>query len=406
MQSAGFMYTSEDKAPVPEDHRPIRILHVVGGMNRGGTETWLMHVLRNIDRDRFQMDFLVHTTQPCAYDEEIRALGSKIIPCLSPSRPWLYARNFNKILREHGPYDVVHSHVHYFSGYVLWLVKQGGVPVRIAHSHLDSSPLEAEAGGLRRLYLAGMKTSINRNATLGLGCSQLANLDLFGHDRKVDLHSQILYCGIDLTSFQGPIDAFDIRTELGIPADAFVVGHVGRFQEQKNHRFLLEIFAEVVKRKPQSYLLLVGEGPLRSSVEQQASQMGLRDRIIFAGSRSDVARLMLGAMDVCLLPALGEGLGLVLIEAQAAGRPCVLSDVIPEEADVVHPLMQRLSLSQPANIWADAVLAARSKKSTTPQHDALATIAQSDFDIQTSAKKLSDLYTTLCSSHSFSASVR
>jgi len=392
MLSVGFTYTSEDKAPVPDDHRPIRILHVVGGMNRGGIETWLMHVLRNIDRKRFQMDFLVHTNEPCAYDEEIRTLGSRIIPCLSPSRPWLYARNFNQILREHGPYDVVHSHVHYFSGYVLWLAKQGGVPVRIAHSHLDSSPLEAEAGWLRRLYLAGMKTSINRNATLCLGCSQLANLDLFGHDRKANLHSQILYCGIDLTPFQGPIDAFDTQTELGIPADAFVVGHVGRFQEQKNHRFLLEIFAEVFKREPQSYLLLVGEGPLRSSVEQQASQMGLRDRIIFAGSRSDIPKLMLGAMDVFLLPSLCEGLGLVLIEAQAAVLPCVLSDVIPEEADVVHPIMQRLSLLKPANVWADAVLAASDNLSAFNKVDALAIVEKSSFNIQMGVKRLAEVY--------------
>ena len=96
--------------------RPIRILHVVGGMNRGGVETWLMHVLRNIDRDRFRMDFLVHTTMPCVYDEEVRAFGSKIIPCLSPFLPWRYATNFTRILREYGPYDVVHSHVHPFTG--------------------------------------------------------------------------------------------------------------------------------------------------------------------------------------------------------------------------------------------------------------------------------------------------
>src|SRR6476469_2359041 len=100
------------------DRQTIRILHVVGGMNRGGIETWLMHILRHIDRDRFQMDFLVNTTQTCAYDDEIRSLGSRIIPCLEPSKPWLYARNFQQILSEYGHYHIVHSHLYYFSGYV------------------------------------------------------------------------------------------------------------------------------------------------------------------------------------------------------------------------------------------------------------------------------------------------
>src|SRR5208337_3468794 len=133
---------------------PIRILQVVGGMERAGVETWLMHVLRQIDRDRFRMDFLVHTDHPCAYDEEIHSLGSKIIPCLRPSRPWTYARNFTRILREHGPYDVVHSHVHHFSGYVVRLAHRAGIPLRISHSHNDTTNLEARSGMIRHAYLS------------------------------------------------------------------------------------------------------------------------------------------------------------------------------------------------------------------------------------------------------------
>jgi glycosyltransferase involved in cell wall biosynthesis len=393
MQSVEFSCPSENKAPVPVNHRPIRVLHVVGGMNRGGAETWLMNVLRNIDRQRFQMDFLVHRNEPCAYDDEVLALGSKIIPCLSPSQPWLYARNFRQILRKYGPYDVVHSHVHHFSGYVLWLAKQGGIPVRIAHSHIDSSPLEAEAGWPRRLYLAGMKVLIAHHATLGLGCSRIANLDLFGSDYKTNLQSQILYCGIDLTPFQESIDRCEIRAELGIPADTFVVGHVGRFQEQKNHRFLLEIFAEVIKRKPQSYLLLVGEGPLRSTVEQQASEMGLQDRVIFAGNRSDVSRLMMGAMDVFLFPSLCEGLPLVLLEAQVARLPMILANNISEEVDVIKSLIRRVELAQMASIWADAVSAVCNNSKSNIDH--LSLFENSPFNIFYSIKELEKIYDTL-----------
>jgi glycosyltransferase involved in cell wall biosynthesis len=371
---------------------PIRILHVVGGMNRGGVETWLMHVLRHIDRDRFQMDFLVHSEKPCPYDDEARVLGSKIIPCLSPSKPWLYARNFKRILREYGPYDIVHSHVHHFSGYVLYLAKQAGVPVRIAHSHNHTSAIDAKAGLHRQLYLSLTKWSISWCSTVGLGCSCNAVADLFGAAWKTDTRWQVLDYGVDLKPFYDRVDSISVRAELGIPADAFVIGHVGRFETQKNHLFLLEIAAEVAKRERKMHLLLIGDGSLRSDIEQKVVQMGLSDRVTFAGNRSDVPRLMLKAVDVFLFPSLHEGLGLVLIEAQAAGLPCIFSDVVPEEADLVRPLLQRISLSKSASIWAEAVRSAKSDASAISQRDALAVVENTPFNIAASVKKLTEVY--------------
>ncbi len=371
---------------------PIRILHVVGGMNRGGVETWLMHVLRHIDRDRFQMDFLVHTEKPCPYDDEARVLGSKIIPCLSPSKPWLYGRNFKRILREYGPYDIVHSHVHHFSGYVLYLAKQAGVPVRIAHSHNDTSAIDAKAGLHRQLYLSLTKWSISWCSTVGLGCSCNAVADLFGAAWKTDTRWQVLDYGVDLKPFYDQVDSISVRAEFGIPADAFVIGHIGRFETQKNHLFLLEIAAEVAKQELKMHLLLIGDGSLRSDIEQKVVQMGLSDRVTFAGNRSDVPRLMLKAVDVFLFPSLHEGLGLVLIEAQAAGLPCIFSDVVPEEADLVRPLLQRISLSKSASIWAEAVRSARSDASAISQRDALAVVENTPFNIAASVKKLTEVY--------------
>ncbi|NEQ28454.1 MAG: glycosyltransferase family 1 protein, partial [Microcoleus sp. SIO2G3] len=174
--------SSRNTLTVNQNHtsaNKLRILHVVASMNRGGIETWLMDILRHIDRDRFQMDFLVHTTQPCAYDEEIRSFNSQIIPCLHPSRPWTYASNFKRILREYGPYDIVHTHVHLFSGYVLRLARQAGVPVRIAHTHTDTSSIDAKAGWFRRMYYNLAKSWINHHATVGLGTSFKAVADLF-----------------------------------------------------------------------------------------------------------------------------------------------------------------------------------------------------------------------------------
>lgn len=371
---------------------PIRILHVVGGMNRGGVETWLMHVLRNIDRDRFQMDFLVHTDKPCPYDDEARALGSKIIPCLDLAKPWVYARNFKRILREYGPYDIVHSHVHHFSGYVLYLAKQAGIAVRIAHSHNDTSAIDAKAGWYRRLYLAATKWSISWCGTVGLGCSGNAVADLFGAAWKSDSRWQVLYYGVDLKPFYDRVDSRDVRAELGIPPDAFAIGHIGRFEPQKNHLFLLEIAAEVAKKELKMHLLLIGDGSLRSDIQQKVVEMGLSDRVTFTGNRSDVPRLMLNAVDVFLFPSLHEGLGLVLIEAQAAGLPCIFSDFVPKEADLVTPLLQRISLSESASIWAEAVMSATSRASAINQRDALAVVENSDFNITASVKNLTEVY--------------
>jgi glycosyltransferase involved in cell wall biosynthesis len=379
--------------------RPIRILHVVGSMVRGGIETWLMHVLRHIDRDRFLMDFLVLTTKPGDYDEEIRALGSQIIPCpLHRWNPWSYAVNFKRILREYGPYDIVHSHLHHFSGYVLRLAKQAGVCTRIAHSHSDTSSQKAKTGFYRRFYWALTKWWIAHYATAGLGASRKAVADLFGSQWETDSRWQIFYCGIDLIPFHYSVNSATIRAELGIPNDAFVIGHVGRFVQPKNHRFLIEIAAEIAQREPNICLLLVGEGSLRSEIEKKVWQMGLSDRVIFAGSRPDIPRLMLGAMDFFLFPSLYEGLGLVFVEAQAAGLPCIASDVVPEEADTVKPLVQRLSLSQPASEWAEVLLMQRDAASAINQSDALALVEASPFNVEASVTQLEKIYQALLTS--------
>jgi glycosyltransferase involved in cell wall biosynthesis len=373
------------------DKPSIRILHAVGGMNRAGTETWLMHILRNIDRDRFQMDFLVHTDQPCAYDEEIHALGSKIIPCLDRSKPWLYSRNLKRVLREYGPYDIIHSHVHHFSGYILWLAKQAGVPIRIAHSHNDTSEVDAHASFLRRLYTTLMKGFIQGSATAGLAASRVAAVALFGDDWENNSRWQVLYCGIDLTPFKTPVDEIVLRRELGIPEDAFVIGHVGRFEEQKNHLFILEIAAIVAQKDPGMRLLLIGDGILRSMIEEKAKQMGLAEQVIFPGNRPDVPRL-LAVIDMFLFPSLYEGLGLVLIEAQAAGKSCIFSDVVPEEADIIPSFIHRISLAKPQSVWVQAVIENQQNRVSVSQKEAVAIIESSVFNIQRSSQDLQNYY--------------
>jgi glycosyltransferase involved in cell wall biosynthesis len=373
------------------DRPPVRILHVVGMMDRGGAETWLMHILRNIDRNSFQMDFMVNTTDACAYDEEILALGSRIIPCTGPSNPLAYARKFKQVLREYGPYDIVHSHIHHYNGYILKLAEEAGIPIRVCHSHIDSTALEAKAGWLRRLYLKLMSHWIDRYATIGLGCSDLASANLFGRDWKNDSRWQSYYYSMDLTPFAAQIDPQSVRAELGIPASAFVIGHVGRFEDQKNHTFLVDIFAEVLKREPQAYLLLIGKGSLLPAIEQQVSELGIEGHVIFAGVRPDVPRVMRGAMDAFVMPSLCEGLPLVGIEVQAAGLQTFLSEAITEEVCIVEPLVQRLSLSQPAEVWAQAILRAR-QDASIDRVKALNIVQQSSFNIPVGVARLMKIY--------------
>ena len=215
----------------------MKVLHIVGSMDRGGVETWLMNVLRHIDRERLHMDFLVHTTKPGIFDQEIRALGSKVIPCLSPSQPRQYAHNFKRIVQQEGHYDIAHSHVHYFSGYIMRLAHQNGIPVRIVHAHTNTSLQDSKANLLRRFYLSLMQTWIAHYGTLGLGVSHGAATALFNSPYGRSLNWQTLFCGINLEEFYQPLDSRKTREEFGISQEAFVIGHVGRFVESKNHFF-------------------------------------------------------------------------------------------------------------------------------------------------------------------------
>ena len=371
--------------------QPLRVLHVLGGMNRGGVETWLMQVLRRIDRRAVQMDFLVGTDRQCAYDDEIRSLGCRIVPCLHHTRPWAYSRDFRRALRQHGPYDIVHSHVQHYSGFVLRLAHRAGVPVRIAHTHTNNLLVQAEAGFLRRRYLSLMRSWLRRHATLGLAISQQAAAALYGPTWQTDPRWRLLYYGLDLAPFQISVDPAELRQELGLPPDTLNIVHTGRFVEVKNHSFIIDVALEVIKRQPKSRFVLIGDGPLKPAIQQKVLRLGLTEHVLFAGVRPDVQRLLLGAADVFLFPSRFEGFGLALVEAQAAGVPCICSDCIPPEADVVQPLVRRLSLSQPASAWAEALLATGSRAPCLSRAEALAYVDRG-FNIQASVDKLTRLY--------------
>lgn len=365
---------------------PRRVLHVVGSMARGGIETWLMHVLRRTDPARYHMDFLVRTTEPQAYDDEVRRLGGRMIACTGHRIPWEYARNFGQIMREYGPYDVIHSHMYYFNGTVLRLASRHGVPVRVAHSHNDYRRRELERAWHWRWYWALMRAWIRRYSTCRLAVSRDAADALFGPGG-----AEIVRCGLDLAPFARREDPAHVRRSIGIPGDALVIGHVGRFAEQKNHAFLVRIAAEVMRAEPRARLVLVGDGPLRSDVERQVRELGMADRVLFAGVRQDVPRLMTAAMDVFVMPSHHEGLSVALVEAQAAGLPCVVAEGLTREGDIVPALIRRISLDAPADAWLEAVQSAL-KVRPVSREDAWTAVKSSAFDIDRSILELFDIY--------------
>jgi glycosyltransferase involved in cell wall biosynthesis len=381
--------------------RPIRVLHVLNHLAHGGVETWLMHVLHHIDRKRFHFDFMLRSNRHQLHTDEAKSYGCRIIPGFQPEYSlWKQSQAFLHALKTYGPYDIVHAHIRHFSGYILGLAAIAGVPVRIAHIHSDLSREYAfqTSGVMRAIYRRFMQQCIYQFASRSLAVSQIAALSIFGSKWANNPHQQILYCGIDLKPFHASVIPRAMREELGIAPDTLVVGHVGRFVEQKNHTFLIDILAELVQMRTNTLLLLIGDGTLKPAIQKKVEELHLEKHVSFLGERSDVPRLLLGAVDVLVLPSLFEGLPLTLVEAQAAGLPIVLSDVVARETDVVPSLMVRVGLNESPGAWARHVLALGTQPRSLSQDEALLAIEQSPLNIAMSVSHLMQQYEELLAS--------
>jgi glycosyltransferase involved in cell wall biosynthesis len=366
----------------------VRVLHIIGAMDLGGVEIWLMHLLRNIEHGHLQFDFCTFGPKPGRLAGEVGSLGGRIVPCPRGKNPWSFSRRFRKILRA-GNYDAVHSHVNLFSGVVLRWAQAEGIPMRIAHSHITQDDKPSTLA--RRYYRRRMESWIRRYATHGLAVSKPAAANLYGKNWESDGRFRVVPCGIDLEPFQEPVARDEIRRKFGIPLKSLVVGHVGRFDPQKNHRFLIEVAATVSISRPDTNFLLIGDGPLRPEMEARVRQMGLSNMVHFAGIRTDVPRLMLGAMDLFVFPSLYEGLGICLLEAQAAGLRCLVSDTVPDEVVRVPESVEFLPLSAGTDHWAKQVIGrldARQPELTPLLKD----VTRRQFSMQQSVGALTDLY--------------
>lgn len=324
----------------------IRILQCVNNMHRAGLETALMNYYRNIDRTKIQFDFLMHRSEPSDYDNEIESLGGRIYraPRLYPQNYPTYFSYMRRFFAQHPEYRIVHSHIDSMSYFPLLAAKWAGVPVRIAHSH--SASLDRDAKYLlKQLYRLGLGTV----ATHRFSCGQAAGEFLF---RGKDFHLIPNAIEAEQFCYQDTVRLAK-RRELGLEGQ-LVLGHAGRFTAVKNHEYLLEVFSEVLKKKLDGILLLIGTGELETRIRNKVTELGITESVRFLGNRSDMSELY-QAMDILVVPSFYEGVPLVGLEAQFAGLPCVFSDRVSQEVCFTNNC-HFLSLKLGPACWAEQIL--------------------------------------------------
>ena len=362
-------------------NEPIRVIQVLAQMKRGGAETMIMNLYRKIDRTKVQFDFVVHTDEKCDYDDEICRLGGMIfrVPRYTGRNHFKYTKAWENLLVQHPEYRIIHGHVRSTAAIYLKIAKRHKL-VTIAHSHSTSSD---EHKAIKRI----LQCPISLIAEYMFACSMSAGEWLFGKKALMSDKFYILNNSIETGIFkQNSTTRIRIRDEYEL-GEKVVVGHIGRFDPLKNHAHILEIFNEILKQHKDSMLLLIGDGALRQAIAKKAMDMKLDDRVLFLGIRSDVPQL-LQAMDLFLFPSLYEGLGIVLIEAQAAGLPCLASDRVPKEAKVTD-LLVYIPLEESPERWAQKAL---KMAKDNPRRDRSDEVKAAGYDIAESARWLQDFY--------------
>jgi glycosyltransferase involved in cell wall biosynthesis len=344
-----------------------------------------MNYYRHIDRSKVQFDFLTHGVPDAATQAEVEALGGSITVITPKSTSvWRNLRETRHHLNPSTPHGVVHVHTASPTSFVYLLAAMfAGKRVRVAHSH--ATDLETTAGSLQHRIHRVLQPVLRWAATDLLACSRAAGDWLFGINARRSV--RVLPNAIDVGDFRfSPMARKELRRLLDLE-DRMVVGHIGRFAEQKNHQFLIKIFEEVVRLEPAAVLVLVGDGPFMAGVQAQVKAAGMEDSVRFLGLRGDVPGL-LQAMDLFLLPSQFEGLPLVLVEAQAAGLPCLASSIVTDEVRLTG-LLEFLDLADEPTVWAARAIEmakTQDRSSDTTQ------IAAAGYDIRAAAELLADFY--------------
>ena len=362
----------------------LRVLHSVSNMARAGIETMLMNYYREIDRSRIQFDFLANKPVPGEYDEEIRSMGGRVFvsPGLNPVHYPRYRRYVAELLHENPDIRIVHAHNEAMGYYALKSAKDAGIRVRIAHAH-NTQIIRDYKYPLKMVC----KQLLPGAATDYWSCGRDAGIYYYG-EKRWNESGVILHNAIDVERFGFRPDVRERQRQKYGLQDCFVIGHVGRFNVQKNHSRLLDIFAAVARDVPEARLVLIGTGELEQAMKEKANSLGIMDKTIFAGQMADVSEWY-QAMDCFVMPSLFEGLPVVGIEAQAAGLPCVFSDRVPDEV-LLSPEARIVPLEEDNAEWARVILAVGQQEADRTRGADI--IRRAGYDIHEEARKLQNLY--------------
>lgn len=368
--------------------RPLRTLHLLASLHLGGVEKWLMEVVRSVSRDELAIDVCLTTNSTGAYEDEFRRLGGRVFRCPLGRNPWRFAARFRDVAASE-QYDVVHSHLYYFSGFVLRAAAQAGVPQRIGHIHSanDLNP----GGWFRPLYATWMRRWIRKYATRVVGPSRASLEGFWGSGWEADPRRGVLYYGIPIERFLASVDRMALHDELKLPSDARLVLNVGRFIPSKRHLYLVDIASDVLSRRDDVYFLLIGEGGMRELVEQRVREAGLLPRFRFIPVHPNIDRYWLST-DVFVFPSTSEGFGIVIAEAAAAGLPVVAHDIpgVREAAEAFHDAAL-LPLTATPRDWAVAIdTALKRPKADRDEHVRM--LRRFPFSIEASVESLKSLY--------------
>lgn len=358
------------------ENKKIVIAQIVGKMVGGGVEAVVMNYYRHIDKDKFQFDFIVTSDSTRVPLDEIEAFGGRVLYIPPIKNPYSYMKSLYKIFKEN-KYSIVHSHVNTLSVFSLACARFANVPMRISHAHSTTNKDEK----LRNLAKNILKNFSKIFANEYFACGKYAGEFQFGKNSNFT----IINNAFELDKFKFSHEyRKNIRAGLGIKDSDFVIGHVGRFRTQKNHKFLIDIFQEILFIKPNSKLLLLGDGELLNDIVSYVKEKNIYDMVIFAGNVNDVYKYY-SAMDVFVLPSLYEGLPVVGLEAQVASLPCVFSDEITKEIQI-STSSAFLSLSTQASIWAKEIVNIYNSKD---KHN---TLNIEKYNISNEVKKLEGKY--------------
>lgn len=364
-------------------NEPIRVLQIIGDVVGGGVENVIMNYYRYIDKSKIQFDFVVHEGALKTYLREVKKYGGNVFVIPSyKTNIFKYTYSIYKIIKEN-KYSIVHSNMNSMSGFPLMAAYFAGAKNRILHNHTTDSPEE----GIRTLLKRILRPFAKLFANQYWACSNLAAEWMYGKKAVKDNKITIINNAIDLDKFKFDKEKREkFIKELGLE-NCFVIGHVGRFMKQKNHEFLIDIFYEIIKRKENARLLLIGDGKLRPQIESKVKELGISNKVIFLGNRNDVADLY-NVMDIFIFPSLYEGLGMVAIEAQVNSLPTIVSTEIPIEAKISENI-KFISLQQPLKDWLNEIENAKRKELNI--NDELL----KKFDIKQESRKLEKLYLKL-----------